>query len=228
MASQKLKYAVCAAPTIQSDAEQSKIVIARLLNYVKAITEELNSGSIEAEPAVMANTDALFAIETILRYQKHRVISTLTKEKKRHERRLISKCLFLDTLEKDGGVYNSLQAAKILGKTKTTVKNWKDANQLLAIEIDGDFFYPVFQFTDNEDISVKGVLKGVSELLPLLGKFSDRLQYSFFMEKRTTRLKGLQPERQYTVAEILKENPGESLMEELRRLARNYASQDAA
>jgi hypothetical protein len=112
--------------------------------------------------------------------------------------------------------------------SKPTVKTWKDTDQLLALDIDGEFYYPVFQFTDEEGISDKGVLRGVAELLTMLSSFSDRMKYSFFMEQRNTVLDGLNPAgRSFTVAEVLKGNPDEKVMNELRRLARNYGTQNA-
>lgn len=204
------------------------IAAARLQNFIQDLAEEVRSGSTPVAPESMGATDAVFALETILKFMEHRAVNSMTQEKKRQQRRLYSKALFLQTLEKDGGVYSSAKAAEILGRTKPTVKTWKDTCRLLALDIDGEFYYPVFQFTEEERISDKGVLRGVAELLPMLKTFSDRMQYSFFMEERNTVLNGLSPAGgKFTVAEVLKNNPGEQLLEELRRLARNYGKQDA-
>lgn len=205
------------------------IPAARLQNFILELAEDVRSGNTPISQESMAETDAVFAMDIILQYLKHRAVNSVTKEKSRQQRRLYSKALFLQALEKDGGVYNSVQAAKILGKTKTTVRNWKDAGQLLALDIDGEFYFPVFQFTDDERVSEKGVLRGIAELLPMLRKFSDRMQYSFFMEERNTVLNGLSPAgRTFTVAEVLKNNPSKELQAELQRLARIYGTQDAA
>ncbi|QWA10551.1 hypothetical protein GTU79_25695 [Sodalis ligni] len=202
---------------------------ARLQNFIQELADDVRSGNTQISQASMAHTDAIFALDAIIEYMKNRAISSMTTEKNRQLRRLHSKALFLQTLEKDGGVYNSAQAAEILGKTKTTVRNWKDAGQLLALEIDGEFYYPVFQFTEAEAISDKGVLKGVPELLKDLVGFSDRMRYSFFMEERNTVLNGLIPAgRVFTIAEILKNKPDQELMAELHRLARVYGTQDVA
>ncbi len=202
---------------------------ARLQNFIQELVDDVRSGNTQISRASMAHTDAIFALDAIIEYMKNRAVTSMTTEKNRQLRRLYSKALFLQTLEKDGGVYNSAQAAEILGKTKTTVRNWKDVGQLLALEIDGEFYYPVFQFTDAESISYRGVLKGVPELLKNLKGFSDRMQYSFFMEERNSVLNGLLPAgRVFTIAEILKNKPGQVLMAELHRLARVYGTQGAA
>lgn len=204
------------------------IAAARLKNFIHELAEEIRSGNTPIAPESMAETDAVFTLDTILKFMKHRAVNNMTQEKKRQQRRLHSKALFLQTLENDGGVYNSAKAAETLGRSKPTVKAWKDTCRLLALEIDGEFYYPVFQFTDEEHISDRGVLRGVAELLPMLKGFSDRMQYSFFMEERNTVLNGLSPAgRTFTVAEVLNGNPGKELLEELRRLARNYGKQDA-
>ena len=204
------------------------IAAARLQNFVENLAEEIRSGITPVSPESMAETDAVFALDVILKSLKHRAINRLTQEKKRQQRRLHSKGLFLQTLDDDGGIYNSAKAAEILGRSKPTVIAWKDAGRLLALEIDGEFYYPVFQFTDDESISDKGVLRGLAELMPFLDGFSDRMKYSFFMEERNTVLNGLSPAgRPFTVADILKSSPDEKMMEELRRLARNYGTQNA-
>lgn len=204
------------------------IAAARLQNFAEVLADEIRAGVTPVAPESMAETDAVFALDTILKFMKHRAVNSLTPEKKRHQRRLHSKALFLQTLEKDGGVYSSAEAAEVLGRSKPTVKTWKDTGRLVALDIDGEFFYPVFQFTDEEGISDKGVLQGVAELLPMLSSFSDRMKYSFFMEERNSVLNGLSPAgRTFTVADVLKSNPDEKVMNELRRLARNYGTQNA-
>ncbi|WP_282497939.1 hypothetical protein [Pantoea stewartii] len=204
------------------------IAAERFQKYAQELADEIRSGKAPIAPDSMGETDAVFAIDTIIENLKNRTINGLTPEKKRQDRRLRSKALFLQTLENDGGVYNSAEAAETVGKSKPTIKSWKDNNQLLALEIDGEFYFPVFQFTDEENISDKGVLRGMAELLPMLNRFSDRMKYSFFMEERNTGLDELIPEgRTFTVAEVLKNNPGEKGMNELRRLARNYGTQNA-
>ena len=212
-----------------SDAQ---VPVSRLKNFIDELAEDVSSGNTQVSTDSMAQTDALFAINVIVEYLMHRAVTSQTREKKTQLRRLYSKALFIQTLENDGGIYSSAKAAEVLGKTKTTVRNWKDAGRLLAVDIDGEFYFPAFQFTEDKSISDKGVLKGLPELLQTLRKhenLSDRMQYSFFMEERNTVLNGLKPTgRSFTVAGILKSAPEPVLMDELHRLARIYGTQDAA
>lgn len=212
-----------------SDAQ---VPASRLQNFINELAEDVRSGHTPVSADSMAQTDALFAMNAIVEYLMHRALTSQTREKKAQLRRLYSKALFIQTLEQDGGIYSSAKAAEVLGKTKTTVKNWKDTGRLLAVEIDGEFYFPTFQFTEEKLISDRGVLKGLPELLQALqanGELSDRLQYSFFMEERNTVLSGLQPAGcTFTVAKVLKMAPGQHLMAELHRLVRVYGTQDAA
>ncbi|MFZ5316476.1 hypothetical protein ACOY7N_20920 [Enterobacter asburiae] len=209
-----------------------QVPASRLLNFINELAEDVRSGHMPVSADSMAQTDALFAMNTIVESLMHRALTSQTREKKAQLRRLYSKALFIQTLEQDGGIYSSAKAAEVLGKTKTTVKNWKDTGRLLAVEIDGEFYFPAFQFTEEKPISDRGVLRGLPELLQALQanrELSDRLQYSFFMEERNTVLSGLQPAgRTFTVAEVLKMAPGPQLMAELYRLIRVYGTQDAA
>jgi hypothetical protein len=215
--------------TLFSDAQ---VPASRLKNFIDELADDVRSGNTPVSADSMAQSDALFAISTIVDYLMHRAVTSQTPEKNTQLRRLYSKALFMQTLEQDGGIYSSAKAAEVLGKTKTTVRNWKDAGRLLAVEIDGEFYFPAFQFTEEKPISDKGVLKGLPELLQSLqtnGNFSDRMQYSFFMEERNTILNGLLPAgRSFTVADVLKTAPGAQLMAELHRLVRVYGTQDAA
>lgn len=201
----------------------------RLESFAEELAQDMRAGSTSVTQNTMGQTDALFAIDAIVQFMHQRALNAMTPEKKKLLRRKVSKAKFLQTVEQDGGAYTSAETAEQLGCSKVTVKNKKDAYKLLALNIDGEFCYPVFQFTGDADVSENGVLKGVPELLAQLQGMSDRMQYSFFLEERTTPLNGLTPAgRTYTVAGLLKEGPDAVLMAEIHRLARLYGKQDAA
>ncbi|ROP56350.1 hypothetical protein EDF81_3905 [Enterobacter sp. BIGb0383] len=201
----------------------------RLQNIVGEIAENIRAGRTSVSSESMSQTDMLFAFDLLVQYSTEHAIQSQTKEKKRLQRRLKSKIMFAQTLEADGGVLSTAETAEALGKTKTTVNTWRKNGRLLALDLDGEFYYPIFQFTDDEKISDEGVLKGLKALLSHLDKFSDRMQYSFFMEERNTVLDGFNPKgNTYTVADVLKSNPDPVVMEELHRLGRLFGSQDPA
>ncbi|EJL93197.1 hypothetical protein [Pantoea sp. GM01] len=201
----------------------------RLKNFAEELAEDMSSGVTPVSQQSMGMTDSLFAIEAIVQSLHHRALKAMTPEKKKLLRRQVSKAMFLSTVEQDGGLYTSAETAKLLGFSKVTIKAKKDAHKLLALNIDGEFCYPVFQFTGDADNSEDGVLRELPQLLALLQDVSDRMQYSFFMEERNTPLNGLKPAgRTYTIAGLLNEKPDADLMAEIYRLARLYGKQDAA
>ena len=201
----------------------------RLKNFAEELAEDMSAGITPVSQESMGLTDSLFAIEAIVQSLHHRALKAMTPEKKKLLRRQVSKAMFLSTVEQDGGMYTSAETAKLLGFSKVTIKAKKDAYKLLALKIDGEFCYPVFQFTGDAKNSEDGVLKGLPKLLAQLQGVSDRMQYSFFMEERNTPLNGLKPAgRSYTIAELLKENPDAGLMAEIYRLARLFGKQDTA
>ncbi|HCT7898612.1 TPA: helix-turn-helix domain-containing protein [Enterobacter cloacae] len=203
------------------------LVAERLLNVISDIAADIRTGNTHVSSKLMGQSDLMFAISALVQIGTQEAITSQTKEKKRQLRRLKSKAMFEEILLADGGVYSSLEAAQLLGKSKPTVTSWREKGKLLSVKIDGEFFYPVFQFTDDPRVSADGVLRGIQPLMENLPPFSDRMKYSFFMEKRNSGLEGfVPPGKAYTVVDILKQNPDSELMNELIRLARLYGSQD--
>ncbi|WP_338885640.1 hypothetical protein [Xenorhabdus sp. TH1] len=215
--------------TTKAAHSYTNLAAERLENIVTDLATTVRTGVTPIKTDIMGKTDPMFLLEMAMSYVKKCTINADTPEKNKQLRRLRSKALFLEKTKEHGGLYTSAEAAKELGKSKVTVKTRKDNHKMLALKIDGEFYYPVFQFVQDPEISNDGILKGIEELLPLLKDFSDRMQYSFFMSTRNTVLDGVYPKgRCFTVAELLKENPDTTIMEELKRLARLYGTQDAA
>lgn len=203
------------------------LVAERLLNVITDIAADIRTGNTHVSSKLMGQSDLMFAISALVQIGTQEAITAQTKEKNRQLRRLKSKAMFEEILQADGGVYSSLEAAQLLGKSKPTVTSWREKGKLLSVKIDGEFFYPVFQFTDDPRVSADGVLRGIQPLMENLTPSSDRMKYSFFMEKRNSGLEGfVPPDKAYTVVDILKQNPDSELMNELIRLARLSGSQD--
>ena len=219
--------------TAEAENKISVLAAERFRDIVTDYAGSISTGVTPISIEVMGKTDPVFVLEILNSVFKEKALSSLTPEKKKLFRRQYSKAMFLNTLNEHGGVLSSAEAAKEIGKSKVTVKTRKDNNKLLALNLDGEFFYPVFQFVNEKENAKEdtnsGVLKGMEELLPLLNGFSDRMKYSFFMKKRNIILDGIKPKgREFTVAELLKENPNQVVMNELKRLARLEGSQDPA
>lgn len=223
------KRGITGRPSDTPCSIDTDVTVKRLSSIFDNIVMIAQHRKAQAPKESMAKTDLLYAVDMLIEHSTYQAIDLQSQEKKRLLRRAKSKMMFMEKLKENGGVLNSTETAAVLGKTKTTVRNWRMEGHLLALDIDGEFFYPTFQFTDIDTISDKGILKGVPELLKLINQFSDRMKYSFFIEKRHTVLEGYTPPAEgYTVIDILKSDPEPTLMRELERLARLYGTQDPA
>ncbi|EWD94414.1 hypothetical protein P813_05157 [Klebsiella pneumoniae BIDMC 51] len=85
----------------------NSIAAERLENFFQDLVEEVRSGKTPIAPESMGKTDAVFTMDVILKLLENRAVNSLTPEKKRQQRRLHSKALFLQRLENDGTVANS-------------------------------------------------------------------------------------------------------------------------
>jgi hypothetical protein len=209
--------------------EYNDIIATRVESFSEIMANSIRTGRAHIDKHILSQTDVVFMMDALVDYAQSLALGSITPEKKKLYRRLKSKAMFNETLASHGGVLSSAEAAKQLGVSKVTVKKKKDTNKLLALKIDDEFYYPIFQFTEENNISEKGVLKGVAELLPYLESFSDRMKYSFFMGKRQDPVYGIDLESgsSYTVASLLKSNPSKMVMEDIFRLARLFGTQDS-
>lgn len=212
-------------------SDDRTVVANRILNVAERICEAVLSGSMDVDKGTLSSTDSMFMLETLITYEKKQVFNALTPEKEKQLLKIKSKEIFLDGLKKNGGVYSTTEAARILGVSKVTVLKWVKSGNLLSIEIDGKFLFPAFQFSEKESISNKGVLILIGEIIKALNKkeMSDRMKYSFFVRPIRTVLNGFSNDgNDFTIVDIIKSNPSPELKEEIFRLVRLYGTQDAA
>jgi hypothetical protein len=210
--------------------EYNDIVATRVECFSETIADSIRTGKSHVDKHILSQTDVVFMMGALVDYAKSLALISITPEKKKLYRRLQSRVIFNETLVSHGGVLSSAEAAEQLGISRVTVKKRKDTNTILALKIDGKFCYPVFQFTEEDNISDKGILKGVASLLPHLESFSDRMKFSFFMGKRQDPICGIALEdcsSGYTVASLLKLKPSETVMKEVFRLVRTFGTQGA-
>ncbi len=57
------------------------VAAARFQNFTEILADEIRAGVTPVTPESMAETDAVFAIDTILKFMKHRAVNSLTPEK---------------------------------------------------------------------------------------------------------------------------------------------------
>ncbi|KJG14613.1 hypothetical protein UB37_20515, partial [Photobacterium iliopiscarium] len=146
--------------------------------------------------------------------------------KKRLINRSISRARFFDNIRDNGGLFTSLEVSKLLGVSKVTVKKKKDQYKLLSLNLNGEFVYPAFQFSTNDENSNKGVLIGIEEILPFLNNFSDVMKYGFFVQKRNVFDRVLPDGTDYTIVSLLKKGINKKELAVIIRLAKTFGSQD--
>lgn len=200
----------------------------RLENIIKELADRIRSKGKAGIKRQLALPDNQFLMNMLFLAMPARALAELTPEKKRLLNRVRSRARFFDNVRENGGVLSSAEVAKLLGVSKVTVKKKKDTGKLLALEHDGEFIYPVFQFTDDESKGEKGVLKGMAEILPHLSHFSGVMQYGFFAQKRNVLEHRLPEGQEFTVIDILRNGVSDNKLQEIIRLARVFGTQDAA
>lgn len=146
-------------------------------------------------------------------------LSGLIRDTRVNLRRLHSTYAFLNTLADNGGAYGIEWVKNHLCVDEDVINFLVSEDKLLAIEVSGITLYPAFQFSEE-----RGIIFGLSELLPLLDGFSDRMKYSFFIEDVGSRFGGTSLVTR--VADMLNTHPDTLVMGELKVLARNYGTQN--
>jgi len=205
--------------------DDASIAADRVENIAKELANQIRNESKANIKKKLALPDNQFLMDMIVQAMTNKAISEITIEKKRLNNRIRSRASFFDNIRKNGGLFTSSESASILGVSKVTVKKKKDENKLLALNLNGEFVYPAFQFSLDEN-SEKGVLKGMAEILPNLTRFSDVMRYGFFVQKRNV-LDSLLPDgEEYTVVDMMKNGLSDSELESIIRLSKNFGSQD--
>ncbi|MCC8383816.1 hypothetical protein GPY51_14535 [Photorhabdus laumondii subsp. laumondii] len=200
----------------------------RLENIIKELADGIRSKGKANIKRQLALPDNQFLMNMLFLAIPARALAELTPEKKRLLNRVRSRARFFDNVRENGGVLNSAEVASLLGVSKVTVKKKKDTGKLLALECDGEFIYPAFQFTDDESKGEKGVLRGVVEILFHLGHCSGVMQYGFFVQKRNVLNHRLPEGQEFTVIGLLKDGVSDDELQQLIRLAKSFGTQDAA
>ncbi|MCD9550759.1 hypothetical protein GLP21_19275 [Photobacterium carnosum] len=210
---------------ISNDAD---IIVERLENIVKELADQIRSNFNSDMKMELALPDNHFFLNVATQVMSEKAISDMTKEKKRLINRSISRARFFDNIRDNGGLFTSLEVSKLLGVSKVTVKKKKDQYKLLSLNLNGEFVYPAFQFSTNDENSNKGVLIGIEEILPFLNNFSDVMKYGFFVQKRNVFDRVLPDGTDYTIVSLLKKGINKKELAVIIRLAKTFGSQDPA
>ena len=172
--------------------------------------------------------DDQFFLNIVTKFVEHNLIKEMTLEKKRLLNRSKSKAKLFVSIKQNGGLLSSAEIAKVLGVSKVTVKKRKDSFKLLALDFDGEFFYPSFQIEEDSNGSQPMVLKGIEQILMQLSEVSDVMRYSFFVDVQKTFRRHLLENETVRVIDMLKEGVSDESLHEIFRLAKLYGTQDSA
>ncbi|MFT6903160.1 MAG: murein L,D-transpeptidase YafK [Colwellia sp.] len=201
------------------------IVAERLENIMKELVDQVRSKPNAEFKKQLTLSDNSFLFDIFVKAMPEKAISELTIVKKRLTNRVRSKVKFFENISNNGGLFTSAEVAKLLGVSKVTVKKKKDTNKLLALNLDGEFVYPAFQFSF-DDNSEKGVLKGMAEIISNITEFSDVMQYGFFVQKRN--MLNSYVSEEYTVKEMLEHGISDDDLKSIIRLSKTFGTQDPA
>ncbi|MEA9393226.1 hypothetical protein SJI19_22245 [Acerihabitans sp. TG2] len=203
-----------------------EIASERAKNVFNHITRRKTGNRVVPTKEMLALPDNEFLLEYLLSNMLDDALEDITPEKKALLRKVKSRAKFLDTVKAHGGTIKSSQVAEHIGKSKVTVKNMKDAGKLLALKMGGDFVYPTFQFSIDDNLTDEnGLLNGFVEILQQLHDVDDVMQYGFFVRSINTLESRLNQET--SVIEILKHGANKDDLEHILRLARLYGTQNA-
>ncbi len=128
----------------------------------------------------MGNTDAVFTMDVILKLLENRAVNSLTPEKNVSSDVYTVRPFSFRDWKMTAGFTPQLKLQKWWARVNPQLKPGKIPISYLLLILTVSFTTRCFQFTDEEGISDKGVLRGVAELLTMLSSFSDRMKYSFF------------------------------------------------
>jgi len=148
-------------------AERELNVTATLTDYQQNLLKRINNIAISLMPEFEDKNQAMKAITmddgslmqllySVQMEQKTRA-SDFAMRKVRRRRENLEK--FYQSLQELGGTLKVNDVADILGITRQAVNIRVKKNQLLAFKQNGDFIFPVFQFTD------KGLVPGFKEIM---------------------------------------------------------------
>ncbi|NDL63858.1 helix-turn-helix domain-containing protein [Acerihabitans arboris] len=179
----------------------------------------------QAFKGLLSLPDDEFAIEFITQAITARHSQQESPETARLLKRAKNRADFLNELVKLGGTVKSSEVARILGVSPVTVNNNRKNGKLLAIQLGGDYLFPMFQFAKNGQHNDKGMLKGVGEILGSLDHLSDIRRCGFFMGRIDTLDACL--EMQTTPLTILEKGATDEEIRQLCRIAKLRGMQDA-
>lgn len=152
----------------------TKALSIRLIKLLQEALSDLPDSKEALKLLSMSDTECFTQINLLLSQSRAQVSQ---RELDQLKRQLESKERFYADLKAAGGLYKASEVSKILGVSRQTVKNQRDASKLLAIPQGGDFVYPAFQFKDGCKV------EHFEEVLMQMKEVSSISKISFFIDE---------------------------------------------
>lgn len=145
---------------------EDQLLTARLDNLLHTIYSGTPHIPAEKKQKLVTLPDREFLAELLREVNMQAILNTKSREQMEQEEYAENRLAFLDVLRKDyGGIHKSTAVKDILQISIPTVNKKGEKGELIALASGAENLYPVFQFSTDEKLSEKGMLKGVPALL---------------------------------------------------------------
>jgi hypothetical protein len=206
---------------LPQESRASSLIQTRLQNISKKFMGTMHSLSEDKLQSLLVLPDEELWSEVKLQALTQMILESKTPEKKEQEEYAEARQAFLLELEKYGGVHKSSTVVKLLSLTTPTIIKYGKTNKLIVLDWGVENLFPVFQFSNDEKLSDKGMLKGIPELLSrITHNVSAVRKCNFFTRK--IEMPGAYEKT--SVLEILRRGATEEEMKHLCILADNFGT----
>jgi len=209
---------------LQHENLTSNLLQERLLNISKKFMKIINDLSDEDLQSILVLSDEELWSKVKSQALTQMIIERKTPEKEEQEEYAEARQAFLLSLEEYGGVHKSSTVSKLLSVTAPTVIKYGKQNKLIVLNWGAENLYPVFQFSNDEKNSEKGMLGGVPELLSLISPTISAVRKCNFFTK-LIEVPG--HDERTSVLEILRRGATKEEMNHLRIRAENFGTNHA-
>ncbi|MHC9060977.1 hypothetical protein [Pantoea sp. y20] len=196
----------------------------RLNNIQRDVLFYLNQLPASEQQVMLTLSDGEFWAQAQQKAHLQEIINRPSPVKTEQEEYAENREAFMEHLQTFGGVHKTRMVERLTTLSTPTIIKYGENNKLIVLNWGAENLYPAFQFTTNEDLSEKGVLRGISELLSLMRyKVSAVRKCNFF----TREVELPQTGEVVSVLEVLQRGATEQEMDYFRVLAENFGTQNA-
>lgn len=196
----------------------------RLDNIQRDVLFYLNQLPAAEQQKLLTLPDGKFWTEAQRKAHLQEIINRPSSVKTEQEEFAENREAFMEHLQTFGGVHKTKMVERLTTLSTPTIIKYGENNKLIVLNWGAENLYPAFQFTTDEKLSEKGVLKGVSELLGLMRhNVSAVRKCNFFTRHVDMPATG----EETSILQVLQRGATEEEMNYFRVLAENFGTQNA-